>query len=70
MSLYSKKCPKCSKMSHNIVQDGGSVHCSDCDTTFHYCNGKIKYGSPGPIFCPYCKTLDGIINLPPIFYDY
>jgi len=71
MSIYSKKCPECQQIIHTIVNDGGSMSCSDCGIIFHYCNGKIKYGSPGPSMCPDCKdSLKGIIRLPPIFYDF
>ena len=48
-------CPKCYETITDIVNDGGSHYCSKCKITFHYCNNKINYGSPGPSLCQDCK---------------
>ena len=49
-------CPKCSESISNITaNDGGSKYCSECKLTFHWCNDIVRYGSPGPSMCQYCK---------------
>lgn len=52
------KCPNCGHnySKRNFVQDGGSFHCIKCRTTFHFCkDDQVRYGSPGPSMCLFCK---------------
>ena len=44
--------------------------CGDCMHSFHYCNGEVKYGSPGPTMCPDCKRTQGVIKLPICFNEF
>ncbi len=53
-------CPNCNKIinSQIIVNDGGSKFCEHCKSIFHKCSGDIiKYGSPGPSMCDFCKYI-------------
>ena len=52
------ECPSCKKEIRSVMytQDGGSRGCEHCGIKFHKCvGGVIKYGSPGPSMCPFCR---------------
>lgn len=55
-------CPKCRQEIHIFCNDGGSGYCGDCQLTFHYCLNGVKYSSPGPVMCPFCKELDATMR--------
>lgn len=55
-------CPKCqnvgikSQSDLNIIaNDGGSRHCNGCKRLYHRCIDGVKYGSPGPLMCSFCR---------------
>jgi hypothetical protein len=60
------KCPACHEAFDPkiLLKDGGSNICPACKVTFHVCvEGAIRFGSPGPAMCQYCRGRDS--GVPP-----
>lgn len=54
-----RKCPRCGHEDSGEllvrINDGGSLQCNHCRAIYHFCNGQVRYGSPGPTLCPHCN---------------
>ncbi len=60
------KCPKCGIQSYIIFNDGGSLHCIDCDIYYHFCK---KTNKSEEVEIHKCDTCNPFKDIEEIIFD-